>query len=121
MCRCRCVLSFLFIHTLRGDFQFLLTSFYSYLSFLYTLCMNYIFPFRDLTNYELQNEIFSLSCFSENSEFKKLLTSSLLGKDVNDIEFNHSTPEQLNVLAKRCSNVNLSIFHINIRSLNANP
>ena len=69
-----------------------------------------------------KNEIFGAVSFTENCELRKLLTSSLSDRpnDINDIEFNYYTPEQLNNLVKRCNNNNLSIFHINIRSLNAN-
>src|SRR5579864_8296285 len=82
-------------------------------------------PYSDqlmITNYELQNEIFSSYSLPENCELRKLLTSSFADKPdfINDIEFNYYTPEQLNILVKRCSNISLSVFHINIRSLNAN-
>ena len=82
-----------------------------------------LLPFHALSDYELLNEI-NQSTFdhlSINSDLKKLLVDSLSDEIVTNFEFKYYTPIQLDNLASKYKrDTKLSLFHVNIRSLNAN-
>lgn len=80
-------------------------------------------PFFSLSNDNLAASLNCLSSFSNaiDPELKKILTDTLTDDIVETLEFKYYTPIQLNDLAnKYSSNTRLSMFHVNIRSLNAN-
>ena len=81
-----------------------------------------LFPFSNLTNAELL-ENFNLIPFNCNVDFdlKNILTDSLSNEITDSLEFKYYTPDQINTLSGRYpSSIQLSIFHVNIRSLNSN-
>jgi len=83
----------------------------------------YIFPFTDISDKEL-HDLFKIKqedYIGDNKELKNLLINSLSEEIVNDLEFKYYTPLQLDSLAAKYKRgLSLSIFHVNIRSLNAN-
>lgn len=84
---------------------------------------HYTFPFSSLTNDDLI-ETFKITyssnvCF--DSELKNLVVNSLSEEIVSSLEFDYYTPVQLDSLVGKINNkLSLSIFHVNVRSLNAN-
>ena len=79
------------------------------------------FPFNNLSNKELHVELFNVSAPVEQFDLKKLLTGALSEDGIRDLQFDYYTPDQLNSLTRRFTkDINFSIFHINVRSLNAN-
>ncbi len=90
------------------------------MSFKSTLS-SFSFPFSKISNEEL-NELFDLSSnisYDKNSEIRKILTEALTITD--SLEFKYCTPCQINNLAiKNRSSLQLSMYHVNVRSLNAN-
>ena len=82
-----------------------------------------LFPFSTLSNSELDLEFSSSSITSScfNYDLKKILIQSLSESVTDELEFKYYAPCQLNSLAdKLLSFSHLSIFHVNVRSLNAN-
>src|SRR3989442_9175912 len=83
----------------------------------------FLFPFSDLTNEDLALAFSSSTDFSFNfdNDLKQLLTNILTADIVNSSEFKYYTPTQFDNLANNNrSSLQLSIFHVNVRSLNAN-
>ena len=82
-----------------------------------------IFPFSSLSNADLASN-FSLSPNSAaciDNELKKILSDTLSDGIVDMFEFDYYTPCQLNNLANRYkNNIKLTMFHVNVRSLNCN-
>src|SRR3989442_8824018 len=82
-----------------------------------------LFPFSSLSNSDLSSN-FSFSSYSSNNvdnDLKTLISDSLVDVNVEMFEFDYYTPCQLNNLANRYkSNTRLTMFHVNVRSLNAN-
>ena len=79
------------------------------------------FPFSNLSDLDLQVELFGDSSFGENFEIRKLLANTLSDEGIKDLEYDYYTPDQINLLTRRfCKSIDFSIFHINVRSLNAN-
>ena len=80
------------------------------------------FPFSSLSNADLFLNFHSpLNSLDVDHELRKALTDSLSDDIVESFEFKYYTPSQLDYLAaKYSSSIQLSIFHVNIRSLNAN-
>ena len=82
-----------------------------------------IFPFCSLSNAELIDNLNSVPSVTNyiSLDIKNLLTDTLTEDIVNNLEFKYYTPCQLNNLANQYRNkTKLSMFHVNIRSLNAN-
>ena len=81
----------------------------------------FVFPFHTVSNYDLQLELFRENTFKENIDIRNLLRTALSDSKIDNIQFNYYSPLQINSLFNANSkSVNLSIFHINIRSLSAN-
>ena len=79
------------------------------------------FPFSSLTNFDLHRELFDSSSFEVNVEIKNLFNASINRELFGDLNFDYYTPGQLSSLHNRFhKDLKLSIFHVNIRSLNAN-
>ncbi len=80
------------------------------------------FPFSSIANSDLiQNFDPTPSNNIVDSDLKKILTDSLTDDIVESLEFKYYTPDQLNQLAENyTASVQLSIYHVNIRSLNTN-
>ena len=82
-----------------------------------------LFPFSSLSNLQLSHN-FTVTPDSTNnidSDLKKMLVENLTEEVAEALEFNYYTPCQLNDLANKYkSNLKLSMFHVNVRSLNAN-
>ena len=71
--------------------------------------------FTDLFDYSLQNS------YDDNSDLRKILTEALTDDITDSLEFKYYTPYQLNNLAnKNKSTFQLTMYHVNVRSLNAN-
>jgi len=87
------------------------------------MCDHLLFPFSSLSNSQLVDN-FNDACHNNNSidlDLKKLLTDALTDDVINTLEAKYYTPCQLNDLANRYKdNTKLSMFHVNIRSLNCN-
>src|SRR3989442_7458829 len=83
----------------------------------------YSFPFSNLTDDEF-NDVFTYSNVINNLpnlDLKKILTDTLTDDITDAMEFKYYTPIQLDALAsKHKEYTQLSMFHVNIRSLNAN-
>jgi len=81
------------------------------------------FPFSCLSNVELFDH-FSYQPYKANNvdlDLKKILSDTLADDVIDTFESNYYTPCQLNNLANRYRNNSmLSMFHVNVRSLNAN-
>jgi hypothetical protein len=81
----------------------------------------FVFPFSETNNYDLKKELFGEYDVTVNAEIRNLLLKTLSESDVNDLQYGYYTPDQIKTLhARNKKNLNLSIFHINIRSLNCN-
>src|SRR2546425_187512 len=82
-----------------------------------------LFPFSSLSNAQLSAN-FNATADSINNidlDLKKMLVENLTEEITEALEFKYYTPCQLNDLANRYKcNVKLSMFHVNVRSLNAN-
>ena len=82
-----------------------------------------LFPFSSLSNAQLSAN-FNATPDSINNidlDLKKMLVENLTEEITEALEFKYYTPCQLNDLANRYKcNVKLSMFHVNVRSLNAN-
>ena len=83
------------------------------------------FPFSLLSNSELSEEMnmthFTHSSIKENSDMVKLMNDMLSERAFRDLEYKYYTADQLNSIASSNKKLlNLSVFHANIRSLNAN-
>ena len=81
-----------------------------------------LFPFYSLSNDELiDNFSFQTSSPIIDLELRKILNDALSEDIMGSLEFKYYTPSQLDHLANKYhTNMQLSIFHVNIRSLNAN-
>ena len=82
-----------------------------------------LFPFSSVSNIQLADN-FSHATYSISNvdvNLKKIRTDTLTDDITDTLEFKYYTPCQLNDLANRYrKNTKLSIFHVNVRSLNAN-
>src|SRR3989442_899833 len=79
-------------------------------------------PFSNLTNNDLQN-VFSPVTVANNTanDIRQILADSLTDSIIDSLEFKYYTPAQLSNLADKYKNsFRLSMFHVNVRSLNAN-
>ena len=80
------------------------------------------FLFSCLSNFELADYF---SCVPSNNinidlDLKKILTDTLTDEIIDNFEFKYYTPCQLSDLANKYrSSTMLSVFHVNVRSLNA--
>ena len=83
-----------------------------------------LFPFSSLTNSDLAVTLSSTSftpTFAIDSNLKDLFTNVLTDDIIKSTEFKYYTPGQFDNMANRNkATVQLSIFHVNVRSLNAN-
>lgn len=81
----------------------------------------FVFPFRSISNYALSVELFGSKVYNdliENEDIKALTYSNDILKE---LDFKYYTGIQCKSLLNSVQkNLNLSIFHVNIRSLNAN-
>ena len=86
------------------------------------MCEGNVFPFDNLSDLELSEEFNLIQCCTtENQNLKKLLIDSLSEDLLQKLEFKYYTPLELDNLAARFKKkTELSLFHVNIRSLNAN-
>ena len=79
------------------------------------------FPFSSLSNFDFHRELFDVSSIGVNVEIKKLFNASINKDLFTDLKFDYYTPAQLSSLHNKIhKNLKLSLFHVNIRSLNAN-
>ena len=77
-------------------------------------------PLSKLSDHDLQLELFGDSGFENQFEIKKLLTGTLSDVGIKDLEYHYYTPDQLTSLTKRFyKKIDFSLFHINVRCLNA--
>jgi len=87
------------------------------------MSFSYYFPFSDLNDTEL-NDLLAYSNESnkaDSDDLKKILYEALTDNVTDSLEFKYYTPVQLDALAnKHRNNVLLSMYHVNIRSLNTN-
>jgi len=82
-----------------------------------------LFPFSNLSNADLLHTFISCQYNLNNidHDLKKILTDSLSDEISDTLEFHYYTPLQLSNLANKYkTSSQLSIFHVNVRSLNAN-
>ena len=81
-----------------------------------------LFPFNDLNNFELAEVIhckqYSNNCDNTTIEHCKMF-KTVINKKLQNIDYDYYTIEQLNNYDNKQMN-KLSIYHVNIRSLNAN-
>ena len=62
-----------------------------------------------------------MNSYDNNSDLRKILADALTDDITNSLEFTYYTPSQLNNLANKIkSTLQLTMFHVNVRSLNAN-
>jgi len=83
----------------------------------------FTFPFDNLNDYELINELNEKAndLITENPEIKKLLTKAISNEFVDNMEYKYYSQVQFNdLLNKYKKDINLTIAHVNVRSLNAN-
>jgi len=83
------------------------------------------FPFLELNDRELHNELSSHVCLRKVNLVNKDLADAISGvlnvDVVDEIGFKYYTVNQLNTRTNRYKKyVSLKVFHVNIRSLNAN-
>ena len=85
-----------------------------------------VLPFYNITNFELVNNILFKSknvCNEKlcNNTFYDMLKSNVNSNIMQDLSFRYYTDDDFNnSFNNGCNNIKLSVFHINIRSLNKN-
>jgi len=85
---------------------------------------SFTFPFHHLSSSDLINLFLHDSndySNTANQDLKNIMIEMLSDEMVNSLEFTYYTPTEFNSLINKCNCPSrLSMFHVNVRSLNAN-